>query len=137
LHDIGKLAVSNAILDKPAKLTDEEFAVIKTHPAHSAEILSQISVFADLAEVARSHHERLDGKGYPQNLSGGQISLETRIVTVADVFDALTADRPYRKAMPVSQALSIMEKDVGTAFDADCFAALQRALASAEIAAAA
>ncbi len=128
LHDIGKLAVSNTILDKPAKLTDEEFAVIKMHPVHSAEILSAVSVFADLSEIAFSHHERIDGKGYPRGLKDHQISPETRIVTVADVFDALTADRPYRKAMPASQALAIMTKDLGTAFDPECFAALQRAL---------
>jgi HD-GYP domain-containing protein (c-di-GMP phosphodiesterase class II) len=132
LHDIGKLAVSNAILDKPAKLTDEEFAVIKSHPVHSGEILSGIEIFADMAEVGLAHHERLDGKGYPRGLKGDQINHSTRIVTVADVFDALTADRPYRKAMPVSQALAIMTKDVGTAFDPDCFAALQRALERAD-----
>ncbi len=132
LHDIGKLAVSNAILDKPAKLTDEEFAVIKTHPSHSADILSTISIFADTAEIAHSHHERLDGKGYPRGLRAEQISQDTRIVTVADVFDALTADRPYRKAMLASQALAIMTKDLETAFDADCLHALQRALGKLE-----
>lgn len=132
LHDIGKLAISNAILDKPAKLTDEEFAVIKTHPVHSGDILSGLDIFADMAEVGLSHHERLDGKGYPSGLKGDQISLSTRIVTVADVFDALTADRPYRKAMPVSQALAIMTKDVATAFDPACFAALTRALERAD-----
>ncbi len=132
LHDIGKLAVSNTILDKPAKLTDEEFAIIKTHPVHSAEILTAISIFADTAEIAFAHHERLDGKGYPRGLRRDQISFETRIVTVADVFDALTADRPYRKAMPVSQALAIMEKDIDVAFDPICYAALKRALKRAE-----
>jgi putative nucleotidyltransferase with HDIG domain len=132
LHDIGKLAVSNAILDKPAKLTDEEFAVIKTHPTHSANILSTVSIFADTAEIAHGHHERLDGKGYPRGLSGSEISLETRIVTVADVFDALTADRPYRKALPVSQALAIMDKDVGTAFDDTCLGALKRSISKAD-----
>ena len=132
LHDIGKLAVSNSILDKPAKLTDTEFAVIKMHPVHSAEILSELSIFSDIAEVAGNHHERLDGRGYPNGLRDNQISGETRIITTADVFDALTADRPYRKAMPASQALAIMDKDVNAAFDPDCLAALKRALARAE-----
>ncbi len=132
LHDIGKLAVSNSILDKPGKLSNEEFDIIKTHPMHSAAILSAVSIFADTAEVAHAHHERLDGKGYPRNLGDREISQDTRIITIADVFDALTADRPYRKAMTVSEALSIMQRDVGTAFDATCFAALNRALQKAE-----
>ncbi len=132
LHDIGKVAISNTILDKPAKLSEEEFEVMKSHPLHSADILAGVSVFADMAGVARSHHERLDGKGYPDGLHASQISLDTRIVTTADVFDALTADRPYRKAMPVSQALAIMAQDVNKAFDPVCFDALQRALNRAE-----
>jgi HD-GYP domain-containing protein (c-di-GMP phosphodiesterase class II) len=137
LHDIGKVAISNSILDKPGKLTDDEFAKIKTHPVHSFDILSGVSVFADMAATARSHHERLDGKGYPDGLSSAQISLDTRIITTADVFDALTADRPYRKAMPIPLALDIMARDVGTAFDPVCFEALKRALTSADAAAAA
>jgi putative nucleotidyltransferase with HDIG domain len=128
LHDIGKLAISNTILDKPGKLTDAEFAVIKTHSRLSAEILSDIPAFQDIVAVAGGHHERLDGKGYPFGLAGDAINLETRIVSVADVFDALTADRPYRKAMSTSAALAIMAKDVGTAFDGACFDALKQAL---------
>ncbi len=137
LHDIGKLAISNTILDKPAKLTDEEFAIIKTHPVHSAAILNGVSAFADMADIAGHHHERLDGKGYPHGLQGEQISLDTRIVTTADVFDALTADRPYRKAMTPREAFVIMDKDVGTAFDATCLNALKAALHRAELAVAA
>ena len=136
LHDIGKLAISNSILDKPAKLTEQEFAVVKSHPAHSENILAAISVFADLAPIAGGHHERLDGKGYPRGLKAADINLETRIVTTADIFDALTADRPYRSAMPVSQAYSIMMKDLGTAIDPICFKALQSVLARADEAAA-
>ena len=128
LHDIGKLAISNSILDKPGRLTVEEFEVIKTHPVHSEDILASISVFSDLAAVAGGHHERLDGKGYPRGLKGGEINLETRIVTTADIFDALTAERPYRAAMPVPQAFTIMEMDLGTAIDPICFRALQAAL---------
>ncbi|WP_062114600.1 HD-GYP domain-containing protein [Aureimonas sp. AU40] len=129
LHDIGKLGVSNTILDKPGPLTDAEFAVMRQHSSHSRTILSQISAFAELAEVGGGHHERLDGKGYPLGLKGDEIGLETRIVTVADIFDALTADRPYRAAMPVSRALAILDTDSGTAVDPVCVEALKLGLA--------
>ncbi|MBR0972921.1 HD-GYP domain-containing protein [Bradyrhizobium japonicum] len=128
LHDIGKLGVSNAILDKPGKLDDSEWEVMRMHSAHSEAILSRISAFSELAPIAGAHHERLDGKGYPSGLSADQICLETRIITTADIFDALTADRPYRAAMPVTKALAIMSAMVGTQLDPDCFAALRRAL---------
>jgi putative nucleotidyltransferase with HDIG domain len=137
LHDIGKLAISNTILDKPAKLTDEEYAVIKTHPVHSQNILKSVTAFADMADIAAHHHERLDGKGYPHGLKAGEITLGTCIVTVADVFDALTADRPYRKAMSAREAFVIMDKDVGLAFDSTCLSALKSALKRAELAEAA
>jgi HD-GYP domain-containing protein (c-di-GMP phosphodiesterase class II) len=125
LHDLGKLAISNQILDKPAKLDADEWDAVKTHPWHSERILERLPVFADIAPIAGAHHERLDGKGYPYGLSGFQISLEMRILTVADVFDALSAARPYRDAMPLSQVFDILEKDVGTAFDGSCVAALK------------
>jgi HD-GYP domain-containing protein (c-di-GMP phosphodiesterase class II) len=128
LHDIGKLGVSNTILDKPGKLDDAEFASVRQHPVWSEAILSRVPAFSNLARVGGAHHERLDGRGYPRGLTGEAICLDTRIVSVADVFDALTAERPYRAAMPVEVALGIMVRDVGTAFDADCFAALQRGL---------
>ncbi|MGD9925427.1 MAG: HD-GYP domain-containing protein [Pseudorhodoplanes sp.] len=128
LHDIGKLGVSNAILDKPGKLGEEEWAAMKMHAAYSQTILSRIAAFRDLAVVAGAHHERLDGKGYPRGLSGDDICLDTRIITTADIFDALTSDRPYRAAMPVSKALAIMSEMAGTAIDPECLQALQRAL---------
>ncbi|MGC2087551.1 MAG: HD-GYP domain-containing protein [Bradyrhizobium sp.] len=128
LHDIGKLGVSNAILDKPGKLDDAEWAAMRMHPVHSEAILSRISAFSELAPIASAHHERLDGKGYPRGLSGEQIGLETRIITAADIFDALTADRPYRAAMPITKALAIMSDMVGTQIDAECFAALRHGL---------
>lgn len=128
LHDIGKLGVSNSILDKPGKLDADEWAAMQSHAVHSETILSRIAAFGDLAPIAAAHHERLDGKGYPRGLAGDQICLETRIITTADIFDALTADRPYRAAMPVTKALAIMTDMVGTALDADCFAALRRSL---------
>jgi HD-GYP domain-containing protein (c-di-GMP phosphodiesterase class II) len=133
LHDIGKLAISNSILDKPGKLTDEEFAVIKTHPTHSRDILKGVEAFADIAHIGGDHHEKLNGKGYPRGLQDGDIDLETRIVTCADVFDALTADRPYRKAMPAATAFTIMDKDAGVAFDPTCLNALKAAFKRAEL----
>lgn len=129
LHDIGKLGVSNSILDKPGKLDEEEWAAMKMHAVYSEAILSRISAFSDLAPVAAAHHERLDGKGYPRGLKGDEIVLETRIITTADIFDALTAERPYRAAMPITKALAIMSESIGTAIDPDCFEALRRVLA--------
>ncbi|GGD92843.1 metal-dependent phosphohydrolase [Aureimonas endophytica] len=128
LHDIGKLGVSNSILEKPGKLDEEEFRVMRSHSLLGETILSRIAAFRELAEIAGAHHERLDGKGYPRGLTAAQLSLETRIVTTADIFDALTADRPYRAAMPVSKALAIMRGDLGTAIDPICLAALEEAL---------
>lgn len=136
LHDIGKLGVSNQILDKPGKPDEAEWQSIRSHPALSEMILSRIDAFSDLARLAGAHHERLDGKGYPNGLKGDEICGGTRIITTADIFDALTADRPYRAAMPVSQALAIMEKDVGAALDPACFNALRNAMHRLEKAAA-
>jgi len=132
LHDIGKLGVSNAILEKPGKLTDDEWAEVKRHPGLGELILSRVAAFADLAEVAGAHHERLDGTGYPKQLRSRHISLDARIVAVADVFDALTADRPYRKAMSVDQALAILDAESQTALDPRCVTALKRGLATLE-----
>jgi HD-GYP domain-containing protein (c-di-GMP phosphodiesterase class II) len=132
LHDIGKLGVSNAILDKNGKLDDDEWVQMRNHASWSETILERVPVFKEMAVVGGAHHERLDGKGYPRGLAGAQIELDTRIVSVADVFDALTADRPYRAAMPVEKALGIMRADVGSSFDPACFEALERAIAGME-----
>lgn len=132
LHDIGKLGVSNEVLDKPAKLDPQEWKAMKSHPDLGAAILERIDAFRRLATIARNHHEKLDGSGYPNGLSGGELDLETRIVTVADIFDALTADRPYRAAMPAAKALAIMAADVGTGLDPVCYGALTRALQGLE-----
>ncbi len=129
LHDIGKLGVSNRILDKPGRLDATEWAVMQGHAQATTDILSRIGVMRDMALIAGSHHERLDGTGYPLGLDDSMISMETRIVSVADFFDALTADRPYRPAMPVDQALSIMACEVGSAIDGDCFDALEAVVA--------
>ena len=129
LHDIGKLGVSNSILDKPGRLDEDEWSAMRSHTLLGETILSRIGAFGDLAHLAGTHHERLDGKGYPRGLTGDAIPLETRIITTADIFDALTAERPYRGPMPVETALAIMRGDIGTAIDADCFDALRSALA--------
>ncbi len=128
LHDIGKLGISNSVLDKPGKLTDEEFSMIKMHPVFSVNILKNITAFSDISPIAGGHHERLDGKGYPNGLHGNEIDMETRIVTVADIFDALTADRPYRAAMPIEKAISIMDDMVDSAIDSQCYKALKSVL---------
>jgi HD-GYP domain-containing protein (c-di-GMP phosphodiesterase class II) len=128
LHDIGKLGVSNSVLDKPGKLDDEEWGAMKRHAEFSEMILSHIGAFADLAKIGGAHHERLDGKGYPRGLTAEEIPMEVRIVSTADVFDALTADRPYRAAMPISKAFDILWEGSGQSHDPICIEALQRAL---------
>jgi putative nucleotidyltransferase with HDIG domain len=128
LHDIGKLGVSNAVLDKPGKLDEIEWEQVKSHAAHSEQILARLAVFSELSFVAGAHHERLDGKGYPRGLSAEHIPLETRIITVADIFDAITADRPYRGPIAVPDAIAMMEKERGTAIDGNCLDALKASL---------
>lgn len=129
LHDIGKLGVSNSILDKPGSLDKDEWQAMQAHAAYTEEILSRIDAFSELARVAGAHHERLDGGGYPKKLTADQISIETRIITTADIFDAITAERPYRSATPVPRALEIMSQAVGSAIDQNCFEALKAGLA--------
>jgi HD-GYP domain-containing protein (c-di-GMP phosphodiesterase class II) len=130
LHDIGKLGVSNSVLDKPGALDAAEWDAIHLHAVYSEQILARAGAFADLARVGGGHHERLDGKGYPRGALADAIDLDTRIVTVADIFDALSADRPYRAAMPVPQALGVMLEMVDTAIDRACFEALTSALSA-------
>lgn len=129
LHDLGKLGVSNAILDKPGKLDEAEWEAIRRHPGYTEAILGRIGAFDELARVAGAHHERLDGGGYPQGLGAEQIALETRIITTADIFDAITAERPYRGATPVAQTLAVMREHVGSALDPACFEALAHSIA--------
>ncbi|MFT3733522.1 MAG: HD-GYP domain-containing protein [Rhodocyclaceae bacterium] len=129
LHDVGKLGVSNAVLDKPGKLDSVEWAAVQRHAAYTEAILSRIEAFAELARIAGAHHEKLDGSGYPRGIKGDQIDLETRIITTADIFDAITAERPYRGATPIPRTLEIMAGTVGSAIDPDCFDALKKALA--------
>ncbi|MEO7635162.1 MAG: HD domain-containing phosphohydrolase [Sphingomicrobium sp.] len=129
LHDIGKLGVSNAILDKPGSLNQAEWVEMRGHAGHTREILDRVGALSELADVAAAHHERLDGAGYPRGLADQQIRRETRIITVCDFYDALTADRPYRAAMDSDAALKVMAAEVGVAIDGDCFDAL-RAIAT-------
>ncbi|MGS0743962.1 HD-GYP domain-containing protein [Glaciimonas sp. GG7] len=128
LHDVGKLGVSNSVLDKAGKLDAEEWAAVKLHATYTEIILSRIGAFSELARVAAAHHEKLDGGGYPRGLMAEDISIETRIITTADIFDAITADRPYRGPIPVPRALDMMAETVGSAIDPDCFEALKAAL---------
>ena len=129
LHDIGKLGVSNSVLDKAGKLDDEEWRQMRRHSEFSEQILSAIGAFANAALIGGAHHERLDGKGYPRGLSADQIPMEVRIVSTADVFDALTADRPYRQAMSLQEAFSILWDGAGLSHDPICISALERAVA--------
>ena len=132
LHDVGKLGVSNSILDKAGKLDIAEWDAVKLHAGFTETILSRISAFSELAVVAAAHHERLDGGGYPRGLKADQICLETRIITTADIFDAITAERPYRGAIPIDRTLEMMAETVHTAIDSECFEALKLALAKLE-----
>ncbi|MFD2972491.1 HD-GYP domain-containing protein [Peribacillus deserti] len=120
LHDIGKIGVRDAVLLKEGRLTDEEFEQIKLHPVIGANILEQVNLPNDLKPLlpgVKYHHERYDGKGYPEGLKGEEIPLFVRIMAVADAYDAMTSDRPYRKGMPVEKALSILEDGKGTQWD--------------------
>jgi putative nucleotidyltransferase with HDIG domain len=111
LHDIGKLAISNRILDKPGPLTEAERRAVEKHPGMTYRVLSRVSPFRAIADVAAAHHERLDGSGYHRGLSGADLSLSMRILAVADVYDALSSARPYRAAMPTEAVLAILRRE--------------------------
>ncbi|MEK7716492.1 MAG: HD domain-containing phosphohydrolase, partial [Pseudomonadota bacterium] len=111
-------------------LEADEWHVMQGHALHTLRILERVGVLSDMATIAAAHHERLDGKGYPHNLDAATISLDTRIITVCDFFDALTADRPYRAAMSVEKALEIMAGEVNVALDPRCFEALRTVTAN-------
>jgi hypothetical protein len=129
LHDIGKLSVPERILKKPGALNDEEFAAIKLHPGRGVKLLRELGGFGPaIHELVHSHHERLDGKGYPRGLNESELSLDTRIMTVCDVYDALVSPRVYRDAWTHEQAMALLHDDTGKAFDGRCVAALERVL---------
>jgi putative nucleotidyltransferase with HDIG domain len=117
LHDIGKLGIPNKILDKTAPLTEEEMGIMQKHPELGARILEPIAAYTDIMLIVLQHHENYDGTGYPSGLAGEKISLYSRIFAVADRFEALTSDRPYRKAIPLAEAIRIIQKTSGSAFD--------------------
>lgn len=117
LHDVGKIGVPDTIINKPGRLTDEEFAVIKTHSSVGAEILKKITDYPELMTGARWHHERYDGKGYPDGLSGESIPEVARMIAVADTYDAMTSNRSYREALKQEQVRSEIEKCKGSQFD--------------------
>jgi putative nucleotidyltransferase with HDIG domain len=130
LHDLGKIGVRDAVILKPDKLTDEEYAEIKLHPVVGARILQQVEFLADVVPCVRHHHEWFDGssRGYPERLSGDRIPLPSRIILVADTVEAMTSDRPYRKAMPLDSVIEEVRRYSGSQFDPQCANAMLRLL---------
>jgi len=124
LHDVGKLAVSNRILDKPGPLTEGEFTLIREHPVVTRRILERVPGFGVLAPIAAAHHERLDGSGYPQGLAGDELTVPMRLLAVADVYEALTSERPYRAAMRSEEALAIIRAGAPHRLDQEAASAL-------------
>jgi len=124
LHDIGKIGIPDVILNKKGKLTADEFGIICQHPAIGDNIVGKLKLFHSVADIVRHHHERFDGKGYPDGLQGQEISLGARIVAVADAFDAMTSTRAYRTAFTLSQAIEETKRCQGTQFDPNIVAIL-------------
>ena len=125
LHDIGKLGVSNTILDKPGKLTTDEMAEIRKHPTWTHRILSRVAGLDTIAEMAASHHERLDGKGYHRGVGGANLSTASRILAVADMYEALAARRPYRQDLTADEVMTIIDRQTGAGLCPDVVAALK------------
>ncbi|RLE10553.1 hypothetical protein DRJ00_01015 [Candidatus Aerophobetes bacterium] len=117
LHDIGKISIPDGILNKPAPLTEEEYAEIKKHAALGAGILSNIESLKEVSKIIRHHHEWYNGEGYPDGLTGEEIPLGSRIISVADAYQAMTSDRPYRKAFSKEKAIAELERGAGSQFD--------------------
>lgn len=134
LHDVGKIAIDDSILKKPAALTDAEFDIMKTHPQAGYKIMSQIPAMKEFLPGMYMHHEMINGKGYPQGLTGDQIPLQAKIVSVADTFDAMTIDRPYSKGMDLPTSLERIRSFVGTRYDHDVVEALVAACEAGEVA---
>jgi len=132
LHDVGKIGIPDSILLKPGPLTEEEWAVMKKHPVYAYEWLSGIPFLKKALEIPYCHHERWDGSGYPRGLKGLEIPLSARIFAVVDVYDALTSDRPYRKAWPREKALAYIQEQAGKQFDPEVVEAFLRLVAGEE-----
>jgi putative nucleotidyltransferase with HDIG domain len=126
LHDIGKIGIDDAILRKTDRLTPEEFELMKSHTVKGAALLRTLPGLDMVLPIVRNHHERWDGEGYPDQLAGATIPLLARVVAVVDTFDAMTTDRPYRKGMPIEQALVLIEGGAGSQFDPACVEAFVR-----------
>jgi HD-GYP domain-containing protein (c-di-GMP phosphodiesterase class II) len=129
-HDIGKIGIADAILLKNGKLNDREYEIIKLHPQLGVNILSQVKLLEPMISAISEHHERLDGSGYPAKLTDKQISMMGRIVAVADVFDAMTSNRPYRNAVSNQEVLAFLQENAGKLFDAACISALGQVLSN-------
>lgn len=132
LHDVGKIGVPLCVINKRGPLDEDEFALIRTHPSVGAELLRDIEFLAPAVELVKNHHERLDGRGYPNGLSGEELNLLTRIVTAVDAFDAMTSSRSYRTALPVRTALEELRRCSGTQFDGAVVEALEHVVAEVE-----
>jgi len=117
IHDIGKIGINESILQKPSKLTKNEYAEVKTHPVIGENVVKHVRFLKKGLPIIRHHHERYDGKGYPDGLKGEKIPLLARIIAVADAFDAMTSDRPYRKAFSPQEAIEKLKENAGTQFD--------------------
>ena len=132
LHDIGKIGVPGRVLNKQSPLDDEEYELMKTHAAMGADILGEVDLYKDIAILVRYHHERIDGRGYPEQLEGEAIPAISRMISVADTYSAMTTDRPYRDGMPTEKAMSILQECRGTQLDADFTNAFLRILIVAD-----
>lgn len=132
LHDIGKIGVPSEVLNKPGKLTDEEFSTIKSHTSLGYDALKEISIMPELAIGAQAHHERPDGKGYPNRLKGDEIPRVAQLIAVADCFDAMYSNRPYRNRMNFEKAVSIIQEVSGTQLASDVVDAFMRLVAKGE-----
>jgi HD-GYP domain-containing protein (c-di-GMP phosphodiesterase class II) len=133
LHDVGKIGIEDRILRKPAALTDQEFTIMKNHPAKGAYIMSENPEMAEYLPGMHFHHETLDGKGYPLGLKGDEIPLMARIVSVADCFDAMTTNRPYQRAMTFEVAIERINTFINTRYDERVVRALENAIKTRRI----
>ncbi|WP_312516622.1 HD-GYP domain-containing protein [Anaerospora sp.] len=130
LHDVGKIGVPDAVLCKPGRLTDEEYAAIKMHSMIGYNIVRKVRILHPVATIVRSHHERMDGRGYPDGLQGEEIPMEARIVAVADSYDAMTSQRLYKVCVSPAEAVNEVKRCAGTQFDADVVEAFNQLFAS-------
>ena len=129
LHDVGKIGIDEAILNKKGRLTDDEFEVMKMHPVYGAKIVEPVSYLSTIREMVLQHHEKMDGSGYPSGLPGDEIKLSARIIAVCDVFEGVTSNRPYRKPMKPEKVIKLLEEEAGDKLDpevVEAFLALYR-----------